>query len=330
MYYLFLISGENPELAKAEIQLFAGARIREHLGFSVVAECESPENNRLAYTRALCRFLFSCRIDELDSRLKSFEWQKVYRESFCIHTHHAAPEKAREIADIIWDNLKNPKVDLKNAKTQIDFSFENGKVFCGLRIYENKERFGERKAHKRPGFSPISLHPKLARALVNMTGIKKGQTLLDPFCGTGGILLEAGLMKLKCIGSDIDEDMIEKAKANLGAFKIRDYKLMKADARKIKVKCDAIATDPPYGKASSLRKESIKKLYSDFLANAYKILKKKSRVAIIMPNLPSKGKGELERKRQIRLSVKSKFKTIKRIDVYIHKSLTRTITILEK
>ena len=57
------------------------------------------------------------------------------------------------------------------------------------------------------------------------------------------------------------------------------------------------------------------KLYTDFLSNAYNILKKKSRVAIIFPN---------------RLSIKSKFKILRKIDVPIHKSLTRTINILEK
>ncbi|MFH1065900.1 MAG: DNA methyltransferase [Nanoarchaeota archaeon] len=315
MKYLFLISGENAELAKAEIELLADAKIKEHAGSSVIAEAEKFETNRLAYTKVLCKYLFSCKKDELPEQAGKYAWNKVYKNNFYVHVHHEEPDYARKPADIIWNTLKNPKVSFENPKTEIDFIFEKDKVFCGLRISENKEKFDARKAHKRPGFSPISLHPKLARAIVNMTGIKKGETLLDPFCGTGGILLEAGLMKIKCIGSDIDEDMLEKAKTNLNAFKMKNYKLMKADARKIKLKCNAIATDPPYGKASSLRKQEIKKLYSDFLSNAYRILKKKSRVAIIFPN---------------RLSIKSKFKVLRKIDVPIHKSLIRTINILEK
>jgi tRNA (guanine10-N2)-dimethyltransferase len=315
MKYLFLISGENAELAKAEMELFADATIKEHAGSSVIAEASHFETNRLAYTKVLCKYLFSCKRDELAEQVKKYAWNKVYKQSFYVHVHHEEQDNARKLADIIWNTLKNPKVSFDNPKTEIDFIFEKDKVFCGLRIYENNEKFDARKAHKRPGFSPISLHPKLARALVNMTGIKKGETLLDPFCGTGGILLEAGLMKIKCTGSDIAEDMLEKAKINMNSFKIKNYKLMKADARKIKLKCNAIATDPPYGKASSLRKQGMSKLYTDFLSNAYKILKKKSRVAIIFPN---------------RLSIKSKFKILRKIDVPIHKSLTRTINILEK
>ncbi|MFA5888052.1 MAG: DNA methyltransferase [Candidatus Nanoarchaeia archaeon] len=315
MEYLFLISGENPELAKAEMELFADAKIKEHAGSSVIAEASPFENNRLAYTKVLCKYLFSCKKEELAEQVKNYAWNKVYKDNFYVHIHHEEQGQARKLADIIWNTLEKPKVSFDNPKTEIDFIFEKDKVFCGLRIYENKEKFDARKAHKRPGFSPISLHPKLARALVNMTRINKGETLLDPFCGTGGILLEAGLMKIKCIGSDIAEDMLEKAEINLKSFKIKNYKLMKADAKKIKLKCNAIATDPPYGKASSLRKQNMKKLYSDFLSNAYKILSKKSRVAIIFPN---------------RLSIKSKFKILRKIDVPIHKSLTRTINILEK
>lgn len=315
MLHLFVISGESPKLAKAEIELFANAKIKEHSGSSVVAECEEFENQRLACTKYLCEFLFSCKREELEEKVKSFDWQKHYKDNFYVHIHHTEQAKEKELAEIIWKKLKNPKVSFKNPKTEIDFVFEGKKVFCGIRLDKNNEKFEERKAHKRPGFSPISLHPKLARALVNMTSIKKGETLLDPFCGTGGILLEAGLMGIKCIGSDIAEDMLEKAKINMNSFKIKNYKLIKADARKMKIKCNAIATDPPYGKASSLHKQNIKKLYSGFLANAYRILNKKTRLAIIFPN---------------RLSIKSKFKTLKRIDIPIHKSLTRTITILEK
>ena len=69
--------------------------------------------------------------------------------------------------------------------------------------------FEERKVQHRPFFSPISLHPKLARVLVNISAIKRDETLLDPFCGTGGILIEAGLIGAKVIGSDIEEKMIE-------------------------------------------------------------------------------------------------------------------------
>ena len=62
---------------------------------------------------------------------------------------------------------------------------------------------------------PTSLHPQLARCCVNLTGIKKDETLLDPFCGTGGILIEAGLMGLNCIGGDISDWVLKKCRENI-------------------------------------------------------------------------------------------------------------------
>lgn len=314
MKHLFLLSGENKELARAELGLFAGVKAIRQDKNVLVAGAGKFDYTRPAFTKIAASSLFSCKKNKLEKKIDSFEWQKHYKGSFYVKTMHMEQGMARFIADIIWNKLKNPKVSFKNPKSVFVFIQQNNNVYCGLLLHENLEKFDARKAHIRPGFSPVSLHPKLARALVNLTGIKKG-ILLDPFCGTGGILIEAGLMGIKCIGSDIDDEMLEKAGKNLSAYKIKNCKLIKADARKIRTKCDAIATDPPYGKASSLRKENMKKLYAGFLVNAYRILKKKSRVAVISPN---------------RLFVKSKFKTIKKIDIPIHKSLTRTINVLEK
>ncbi len=315
MKYLFLLSGESQQLAKAELELFAGAEIVKQDGNVLIAEADRFDYSRPAFTKVSALFLFSCRKNELEKKINSFEWQKHCKGSFYVKTIHMEQGMAKPIADIIWKKLKHPKVSFKKPKSVFAFILQNDNIYCGLLLHENIEKFDARKAHKRPGFSPVSLHPKLARALVNMAGVHKGGALLDPFCGTGGILIEAGLMGIKPVGSDIDDEMLEKAKQNLGAFGIKGYMLMKADARKIKVKAEGCATDPPYGKASSLHKQDIKKLYSEFLANAYRILKKKSRLVIVFPN---------------GLFVKSKFKAIKKIDVYIHKRLTRDVNVLEK
>lgn len=329
MKYIFLVSGDFPDVAKAEIELFANAKIKEKTGNVIIAENGKFEHERLACTKVLCEFLFKCKKSEFLKMLESFDWNSAYRESFFVRIHHMEQKKAKAIADIIWAHLKNPKVSFESPKTEFDFIEEKGVIFAGKRIWENNEKFDARKAHKRPGFSPISLHPKLARAVVNLAGVKAGKAVLDPFCGTGGMLIEAGLMGLKPIGSDIDDEMLKKAEDNFKFFSIKKYELLKQDATKIKSKADGIATDPPYGKASSIqctmcfekgnassvRQIKMKELYSAFLGNAYSLLKQGQRVAIIFPN---------------KMEVKSRFKTLARLNVYIHKGLTRTINVLEK
>jgi tRNA G10 N-methylase Trm11 len=58
------------------------------------------------------------------------------------------------------------------------------------------------------------LPPKLAQIMVNLAGLEKGR-ILDPFCGTGVILQEAGLMKYAVYGTDLAEKMIRYSADNL-------------------------------------------------------------------------------------------------------------------
>jgi tRNA G10 N-methylase Trm11 len=49
------------------------------------------------------------------------------------------------------------------------------------------------------------LRPKVARALINIClGPQKEGTVLDPFCGSGTVLLEAALMNYGAVGCDVD------------------------------------------------------------------------------------------------------------------------------
>lgn len=312
MKYLLLLSGENLELAKEEATSLADSRKFKQRGNLLILESKSFEFKRLAYTHKVFRFLFSCKEKEFVKKIKNIDWQKHYKKSFSVKSHNLNIG-AGKIADIIWAKIKKPKVNLKNAATGIEFFRTDNEIYCGLLLWENKGNFNRRKAHKRPGFSPVSLHPKLARCLVNLSKAKT--TLVDPFCGTGGILIEAGLMNLKPIGSDIDKNMLKKAENNLKFFKIKGYKLLNKDATKLKIKADAIATDPPYGQASSLKKQKLRILLENFLKNIYNNLKEGGHLVIILPN---------------NLRIKSKFKIKKRIGFYIHKNLTRTINIMSK
>jgi tRNA G10 N-methylase Trm11 len=61
------------------------------------------------------------------------------------------------------------------------------------------------------------LPPKLARMMVNLGGIDPhGATLLDPFCGSGTVLMEATLMGFgEMIGSDISEKAVADTATNM-------------------------------------------------------------------------------------------------------------------
>src|SRR5579872_1873536 len=49
----------------------------------------------------------------------------------------------------------------------------------------------------------LTLSPRIARTLVSICGLKKGATVLDPFCGIGTILQEALVLGLNVVGVEI-------------------------------------------------------------------------------------------------------------------------------
>ncbi len=82
-----------------------------------------------------------------------------------------------------------------------------------------------RRDLERPIQDPkITMPPKLARILVNLTGCKRGETLLDPFCGLGTILGEAAMCGVNVIGVDADANRVEGARRNL-RWLLKEYKI---------------------------------------------------------------------------------------------------------
>jgi len=154
--------------------------------------------------------------------------------------------------------------------------------------------------------------PKLAQIMINLSGkspllskegVGGGSVLLDPFCGSGTILMEAALIGFKnLIGSDISEKAISDTKQNLAwvaekfpnfQFPISNIKLFNTSATEISTKIDnnsidAIVTEPylgpQRGKIDPMKtKTELEKLYSAALREFKKILKPDGRVVMIFP-----------------------------------------------
>ncbi|HET6387447.1 MAG TPA: methyltransferase domain-containing protein [Armatimonadota bacterium] len=86
-----------------------------------------------------------------------------------------------------------------------------------------------------------------ARLLVNLSGARAGLTLLDPFAGIGGIVLEAVASGCRALSVDIDP-RLRPGLERLGAVHLV------ADARSIPYPSgtvDAIATEPPFDETAA-------------------------------------------------------------------------------
>jgi len=93
--------------------------------------------------------------------------------------------------------------------------------------------------------------PYIPRNLI-LRYTKEGDTVLDPFVGSGTTLIETKLLKRKGIGIDINPDAIKIAEENLRFNKNNDYHpiLYNLDSRNLRIiddnSIDLICAHPPY------------------------------------------------------------------------------------
>jgi tRNA (guanine10-N2)-dimethyltransferase len=192
---------------------------------------------------------------------------KLHKDEFAKSIDSLKIEK--EIGGII--KLKtNAKVNLKNPDILVRVVILEDTFFISNVLeMRDREYFQKNRPHLRKYFHPGCMLPKLARAMVNLARVKEGDIVLDPFCGTGGFLIEAGLIGAKLIGCDIDWRMASGTLINLEEYNLLDkvIKVKRLDAKYIKEflnelnieKVDAIVTDPPYG-ISTAKKGEIEKI----------------------------------------------------------------------
>ncbi|HIJ00023.1 MAG: tRNA (guanine10-N2)-dimethyltransferase [Candidatus Methanomethylophilaceae archaeon] len=326
--FLFELSGEHPSMPLAEaltlISIHSPLRMIEIGPGYLVSEMERGALDtiaeRVALTHRIGCHLFTCHPSELLIRAKRI---RLPEGTFSIRLKRFGGSMPSIQPNDIIRKLgaifaSSNKVDLENPSLEV-------RVFVSDRISVHivektidRASMDSRKVALRPYFSPISLHPRYARALVNLTGAKKGERVLDPFCGTGGILLEAADMGLIPIASDISKDMVDGCRENLEHF---GYELYEdavcdvADIADIFGKVDAVVTDPPYGRSTSTGGEPLDELYTRALSASHRVLNCGGSIGIALPHEMSKTKGFRD---QYHFSQK------------VHRSLTRHYHVLRK
>ncbi|MCG7844536.1 MAG: methyltransferase domain-containing protein [Methanomassiliicoccales archaeon] len=293
---LFELSGEHPSLPRAEALSCLRAespdfqRLGSGPGF-LLAECDLDKIkdivDRLALTHRVGRYLGSTPLDRLDKAVMDLPLpdgslcvraKKVEGSHPDLNTFELVKKVGRSLSAHHRIDLTAPDINLRILLSD--------QVYFFLGEHEiDRKQFDLRKVAERPYFSPISLHPRYARALVNLTEARRGDTVLDPFCGTGGIVLEAALLGLKAIGSDIDPEMVEGCRQNLQHFgtsakvEVSDIGDIGQNFGKVK----AVATDPPYGRAASTKKEEINGLYERGLKAMTEVVIPRGRLGVVLP-----------------------------------------------
>ncbi|TMI27549.1 hypothetical protein E6H36_02700 [Candidatus Bathyarchaeota archaeon] len=212
------------------------------------------------------------------------------------------------------------KVNLTSPDKKFRGIFTGSSFHLGIIEYQRpKASIANRRPRKRPSFHPSTMVPKLARSMVNLSQPRPGDLFLDPFCGVGGILLEACLIGCSGVGMDALPRMVRGTRRNLAHFGLASLGLIEGDARKLPFReVGAIATDPPYGTGASTLKSTTRKILDEFLPQARSILATGRRLVVASPLGTAASQSADD----------SGFKVLDRHLVYVHRSLTREILVL--
>jgi tRNA (guanine10-N2)-dimethyltransferase len=278
--------------------------------------------------------LFNCNavLPEILENLRSASLDGLIEqgESFAVRvrrirdaaSHLVSVEMERKLGELVLNKVKGSKVNLVAPQKTFFGILTDNRLYFGLKMAEILPKpFVERRPRKRPFFHPTAMPAKLARCMVNLAQPKRGDLVLDPFCGTAGILVEAWLLGCRVVGLDAQRRMVRGSLKNLLHFGVKQEGIVVADARHPPVaKVDCIVTDPPYGRSATTLGWSTRRIVEDFLSAIGDMLHRGRRICMASP-------------KSIRLGKIGRDLGLKHLEshfVYFHRSLTREIAVFEK
>ncbi|MFW5746358.1 MAG: TRM11 family SAM-dependent methyltransferase [Nanoarchaeota archaeon] len=315
--YYALLDGDHSHLPAEEFLSLIRPSMHEQQ--KRIIRCDHVDQallSRLAYTRLLLAPTASA--ESVDKLLRRLPERRPARFSL---TNHAQ----KGLGSILRAEMRDISVAHEMPKEEYHLiMWDNTLVLC-RQVWKNTKNFLHRRPHLRPQKHPASIHPKLARAAINCAG-PSIQSVYDPMCGVGGIILEAACMGLDIHGSDIDPISVRKAVLNLlhyhtqGIIPLGRESLRKqifcADAMHTTQKADLIITDIPYG-ISTRSPGDFCSFVSNFLAHAKSLT---DTLCLIAPSFV-----DLDH-----ILPKQGWIAEKDFTIYIHKSLTKKLYLLRQ
>jgi tRNA (guanine10-N2)-dimethyltransferase len=317
MKLLFELSGEHPELPFAELECVG--EVVDRRTQVAVANCPEPKSTtRLALTHVVMQYLGEC-----DASGEAF---KNLLKDLGISTSKTF---AGRVKKVYGTEIEESQMDLErligayiDGKISLKSPEEEYRVICsGDRCYFgrvirriDRGNFAYRDPMRRPFFHPGVMMPIFARALVNLSLCRKGNLLFDPFCGTGGVLLEGYLIGMRVMGSDFDMAMVRGCHQNLP-----QADLILGDAASLPINdnlVDAVVTDLPYGQSVRIKARNLDRLYEASLEEMRRVLKYGKRGIVVTHCDITK--------------IASRYFNVRQLHTQrVHKSLTRRIMVLD-
>jgi tRNA (guanine10-N2)-dimethyltransferase len=339
----FLLSGEHETLPASELKAILEAedyafkpleKLDQALRLEAELDCIEAIKRRAAFTRICGLELFSCEAEtsKIVKATHSISLNAILDngESFVVRIKRVKNYASkidgmaleRKLGELVLKEKTKAKVNLKNPDKTFIGILTDEKFIFGVKLAEIAPKpFVERRPKKKPFFHPSAMAAKLARCMVNLAKPKTGELLFDPFCGTGSMLIEAGLIGCRVLGLDIQRRMVRGSLKNLAYFHIKPEGVIVADARNTPItKIECVVTDPPYGRSATTRKRTTKQIVEEVLMTVHGMLNNGRRVCMAAPKTLYIG----------RMGTVLGYKHLESHFVYVHRSLTREIAVFEK
>lgn len=301
----FVVSGLQPKLGAREIEALidvAPRRLSERLYLASVPRTRVRQYLQKLYDCILLQEVILAKglcmqpgsnaefYRDLAARC---DWSEIEGKTFAISVrklggfpHLSSMSLAAKAAEGILDALKRRcRVNLSKPDVKVNLVTSKDAAVIGLNLLRARgDRYRLRSKKFKAFKHPASLTPEDAGILVNLTGWRS--PLLDPFCGSGTIVIEACLRGLEAVGLEIEMKVAKGAYRNLRHFScdarghvvVGDATMLPFRARAF----DAIATNPPYGRALATDKPA-DALVKHFLQNCTYALTNGSRVVFVRP-----------------------------------------------
>ncbi len=326
--YAFELSGEHESLPRCEalalVEIFSD-RYQEtsSLDQCLIIEAEGLDvqalGRRLAMTHRIIEVMAVCDAD-LEDLARSVAILPLPDKSYRVRAkriRNASPGAdavEHEIGRVLFG--RGFRADLKRPELNLRAIITSKKIVLGMEAARvDRSSFEARRPHLKPFFHPGVLMPRMARALVNLTQIREGERLLDPFAGTCGILVEACLMGIEGLGIEVQNRLVRGALCNLEDL---DCTLVLGDAKRLPLKdsslCGAVL-DTPYGRSARILASSKENLLKESLDELFRVIRPGRRM-VIVADAPIES-----------LLTGAGFIVIQRHTDRVHRSLTRYISL---
>ncbi len=231
-------------------------------------------------------------LEALAERLRGIEIPELARAaSFRVTTvrvgeHEFSTIDVQRAAGAVLLERSAVPVDLRGYDLNVRVDVIGSLCLVGVQLTD--ERLDKR--HEKIYQPRVTLRPTVAFAMLTLCGLRPGRgRILDPFCGSGNILLEAGgvLPGYELHGCDYNPQAAAGAAENLRAAGLEGRSTVRClDARELAGaydagSIDAIITDPPYGVRMG-RNVNFHGLYIRFLEAAWTVLAPRGRLVILV------------------------------------------------